>query len=124
VLVHPTTARDYETDLDRAIAGLRYGAIGINCWSSVAYALVTPTWGAFPGHTPEDIQSGSGVVHNAFLLDHPQKSVVRAPWRIRPTPVWFADHKNLRGVGERLTRLEGHPSLRNVAATAVQALRG
>jgi acyl-CoA reductase-like NAD-dependent aldehyde dehydrogenase len=124
MFVHPTTQRDHEAEVDRAIAGLRYGAIGVNCWSSVAYALVTPTWGAFPGHTPEDIQSGTGVVHNAFLLDHPQKSVVRAPWRIRPTPAWFPEHKNLRGLGERLTRFEAHPNIRTLAATAVQALKG
>ena len=40
----------------------------------------------FPGHTLEDIQSGRGVVHNAFLFDHPQKSVVYLPLRIKPTP--------------------------------------
>ena len=44
------------------------------------YGLVSPTWGAYPGHTPEDIQSGSGVVHNTWLFDHPEKSVVRAPF--------------------------------------------
>ena len=44
----------------------------------------------FPGHTPDDIQSGAGVVHNAFLFDHPEKSVVHAPFVMKPTPAWFA----------------------------------
>jgi acyl-CoA reductase-like NAD-dependent aldehyde dehydrogenase len=124
MLVHPSTREEHPREVDRAIAGLRYGAIGVNAWSSLAYALVSPTWGAFPGHLPEDIQSGSGVVHNAFLLDHPQKSVVFAPFRIRPKPVWFADHRNLLGVGRRLTAMEARPSIRRLAAVAVEGLRG
>ncbi len=110
MLVHPSTREEHPREVDRAIAALRYGAIGVNAWSSLAYALVSPTWGAFPGHTPEDIQSGTGVVHNSFLLDHPQKSVVFAPFRIRPTPAWFADHRNLLRVGKKLTEMEARPS--------------
>ena len=124
LLVHPHVRDEHEEAVDRAIAGLRYGAIGVNAWSSLAYALVSPTWGAFPGHKPEDIQSGTGVVHNAYLFDHPQKSVVTAPFRMMPKPVWFADHKNLLGVGRRLAAMEAHPSIRRLAAVAVEGLRG
>jgi acyl-CoA reductase-like NAD-dependent aldehyde dehydrogenase len=124
MLVHPSTREEHPREVDRAIAGLRYGAIGVNAWSSLAYALVSPTWGAFPGHTAEDIQSGSGVVHNSFLFDHPQKSVVFAPFRIRPKPVWFADHRNLLGVGRRLAAMEARPSIRRLAAVAIEGLRG
>ena len=124
MLVHPSTQEEHPREVDRAIAGLRYGAIGVNCWSSVAYALVSPTWGAFPGHPPEDIQSGSGVVHNSFLLDYPQKSVVFAPFRIRPTPAWFADHRNLLRLGRKLTEMEARPSLGKLAAVAFEGLKG
>jgi acyl-CoA reductase-like NAD-dependent aldehyde dehydrogenase len=124
LLVHPTTARDYATELDDAIARLRYGGIAVNCWAAVLYALVVTTWGAYPGHTKEDIQSGTGVVHNAFLFDHPQKSVIRAPFRIFPTPVWFADHKNLAAVGRNLTHMEARPSWGNLLKVAAAAMRG
>lgn len=124
VLVHPQTQKAYAAELDRAIAALRYGGIGINVWAGVIYGLVSPTWGAFPGHTLEDIQSGRGVVHNTFLFDHPQKSVVRAPFRIRPTPAWFPDHRTLHVLGPALTRFEGHPSLLNLAPVLAAALRG
>jgi acyl-CoA reductase-like NAD-dependent aldehyde dehydrogenase len=124
ILVHPSTRADHGPDVDRAIASLRYGAIGVNAWSSLAYGLVSPTWGAFPGHTAEDIQSGTGVVHNAFLFDHPQKSVVTAPFRIMPKPVWFADHKNLLGVGRSLLGMETRPSVRNLIKVALAGLRG
>jgi acyl-CoA reductase-like NAD-dependent aldehyde dehydrogenase len=111
LLVHPSTMRDHRVALARAIADLRYGGIGVNCWSAVAYALVSPSWGAFPGHTPEDIRSGTGVVHNAWLFDHPQKSVVYAPFRIRPTPVWFPERKNLARLARAMTEHEAHPSV-------------
>jgi acyl-CoA reductase-like NAD-dependent aldehyde dehydrogenase len=124
MLVHPSTRHEHEGDVDRAIASLRYGAIGVNTWSSLAYALVSPTWGAFPGHTAEDIQSGTGVVHNSFLFDHPQKSVVTAPFRMMPKPVWFADHKNLLGVGKRLMEMEAKPGIRRLVKVAVEGLRG
>jgi acyl-CoA reductase-like NAD-dependent aldehyde dehydrogenase len=124
MLVHPSTREEHPREFDRAIAGLRYGAIGVNAWSSLAYALVSPTWGAFPGHPPEDIQSGSGVVHNSFLFDHPQKSVVYAPFRIRPTPAWFADHRNLLGLGRKLMEMEARPSLGRLAGVAFAGLKG
>jgi acyl-CoA reductase-like NAD-dependent aldehyde dehydrogenase len=124
MLVHPSTRDEHPRELDRAIAALRYGAIGVNAWSSLAYALVAPTWGAFPGHPAEDIRSGSGVVHNTFMFDHPQKSVVVAPFRIRPKPVWFADHRNLLGVGRKLVAMEASPSIGRLAAVAFEGLRG
>lgn len=124
VLVHPETQKAYAAELDRAIAALRYGGIGINVWAGVIYGLVSPTWGAFPGHPLEDIQSGRGVVHNAFLFDHPQKSVVRAPFRIRPTPAWFPDHKTLHQLAPALTRFEAGPSLLKLAPVLAAAMRG
>jgi acyl-CoA reductase-like NAD-dependent aldehyde dehydrogenase len=124
LLVHPSTLRDYAKEIDAAILQLRYGAIAVNCWSALAYALITTSWGAFPGHPPADIGSGAGVVHNALLFDHPQKSVVRAPFRIWPKPQWFADHRNLAEVGRRLTAFEAAPSWGKVASLAAAAVQG
>jgi hypothetical protein len=108
----------------KAIADLRYGGIGVNVWPGVIYGLVTPSWGAFPGNRAEDIQSGSGVVHNTFLFDHPEKSVVKAPFRIRPTPAWFSDHKSLRDLGQRLVAFEAKPSWGAFFRVVRAALRG
>jgi hypothetical protein len=90
----------------------------------VIYGLGVTSWGAHPGHTPADIQSGTGVVHNTFLFDHPQKAVLRAPFRIKPTPVWFADHKNLAEVGKKLIAMEADPSWGNLVRVAIAAVRG
>ena len=108
MLIHPDTQKQYGAAFERAIANLEYGGIGINCWPGLIYGLCVTTWGAFPGHPLEDIESGRGVVHNTYLFDHPQKSVVKAPFRIRPTPVWFADHRTLADVGEAMARLKPH----------------
>ena len=109
---------------DQAIADLRYGGIGINCWTGLNYGLVNATWGAFPGHPLDDIESGQGVVHNGLLLDHPQKSVVRAPFVLAPTPAWFTDHKNNVGLGRKMVQFERAPSWLGVPGVAMQALKG
>jgi acyl-CoA reductase-like NAD-dependent aldehyde dehydrogenase len=124
MLVDPATEKAYRDEVDRATAELRYGGIGINCWPGIIYGLCATTWGAFPGHSPKDIQSGSGVVHNTYLFDHPQKSVVKAPFRIKPTPAWFADHKNLRDLASKLTEMEAAPSWGKLVKVAFAAFKG
>lgn len=124
VLIDPQTERELGQRFERVIADLRYGGIAINCWTGLNYGLVNATWGAFPGHPPEDIQSGRGVVHNGLLIDYPQKSVVRAPFIIKPTPAWFTDHKNNVELGRAMTRFEAAPSLLKVPGVALKALRG
>ena len=124
VLVHPKTEKAHPVEFDGFIADLRYGGIGINCWAGLVYGLCVTTWGAFPGHSPKDIQSGTGVVHNTFLFDHPQKSVVRAPFRIAPPPVWFSDHKNLAQVGQKLVAMESEPGWGNLVGVALAAFKG
>lgn len=124
MLVHPATMRDFRAEVERAIARLRYGGVAINCWAGVLFALGSTSWGAFPGHTPEDIRSGVGVVHNTMLFDHPQKSVVRAPFTWKPTPAWFADHKSLADVGRTLCDFERAPSWGRLFRVARAAMRG
>ncbi len=124
MLVHPETRKQHGAAVERAIADLRYGGIGINVWSGVVYGLVVTTWGAFPGHPLEDIQSGRGVVHNTYLFDHPQKSVIEAPFVIKPTPAWFPTHKNLAQLGERMTAFEANPRWRALPGVAIAGFRG
>ncbi len=123
VLVHPKTEKAHKTELEEALGKLRYGGIGVNCWAGLVYGLVSTTWGAYPGHTPKDIQSGAGVVHNSFLFDHPQKSVVRAPFRIAPAPFWFPDHANLAGLGQRMVEMESAPGWGKLVGVALAAFR-
>lgn len=124
LLVHPSTEADHKDRIDRALAELRYGGIGYNVWAGVIYGLVVTTWGAFPGHPLEDIQSGRGVVHNAYLFDHPEKSIVRGPFRMFPTPLWFADHRTQADTAKALFEMEVRPSWLRLPKLVASALRG
>lgn len=124
LLAHPATMRETAGAVDQAVADLRYGSIGVNVWSGVVFGIGSTTWGAYPGHTPAAIGSGVGVVHNSWLFDHPEKSVLRAPFRMRPTPVWFADHRTLGAVGRLMTAFEASPAWWKLPRVFLAALRG
>ena len=124
LLVHPTTEESHGPALQKALGELRYGGIGVNCWPGLIYGLVSATWGAYPGHTKENIVSGAGVVHNTHLFDHPQKTVVRGNWRAFPKLPYFADHKNMAGLARALMALEAEATPGRFFAVVREALRG
>lgn len=126
ILVHPKSMKDPEIAdaVERAIANLRYGAIAVNHWSGLNYAMVTPTWGAFPGHTVDDIRSGRGVVHNTYMFDKPQKSVLRGPFRVFPKPQWFFTNQRSAEIGRKMTYFNADPSLARLPGLLFAALRG
>src|SRR5262249_29461345 len=126
LIVHPKSLQDPRVAeaVERAVASLRFGAVAVNHWPAIAYALVTPTWGAFPGPHRLAIRSGSGVVHNTFMFDRPQKTVVRGPFRVQPTPPWFVNHKTAAEIGRRLTDFESDPNPLKLPAIFWAALRG
>ncbi len=123
IMIDPATAKTVSSELDQAISRLRYGSIAINGWSALLYGLMVTTWGAFPGHSLADIQSGRGVVHNCYLFDHPQKSVAWVPFRMPTTPPWFVGHRNLHRLAQRLTWMEADPSWLKVPGVIAAALR-
>jgi acyl-CoA reductase-like NAD-dependent aldehyde dehydrogenase len=126
LIVHPRSLRDGEVAavVDEAIADLRAGSVVVNHWPAISYALVCTPWGAFPGHGARDIRSGSGVVHNTYLFDKPEKSVVYGPFRVFPRPAWFVDNRNAHEIGERMTRFEASPSVARLPGLLWAALRG
>mmetsp|Transcript_37850 Transcript_37850/g.62786 ORF Transcript_37850/g.62786 Transcript_37850/m.62786 type:complete len:555 (-) Transcript_37850:75-1739(-) len=81
ILIDPVTEKAIgRPALEGAIAALRYGAVGVNQWGLLIFGLPL-AWGAFPGSTPEDIQSGTApVMNNYFLLDKVEKSVLYSPF--------------------------------------------
>lgn len=124
MLIHPRTVRDHLPAYRRALERLRYGSIGVNVWTGALFGLMATSWGAYPGHPLEEVVSGRGVVHNCRMFDEVEKSVVEAPFRTFPTPPWFADHRNLREVGQCFSQLQAHPSWSNLARLLWAALRG
>lgn len=126
IFVHPKSLKDpiVAEAVERAIANMRFGSVAVNHWSALAYGLVTPTWGAYPGHPLEDIGSGRGVVHNTYMFDRPQKAVVRGPFRVFPKPAWFVNNKAAADIGRKLTYFYADPSIARIPSLLVSALRG
>lgn len=127
ILVHPRSLKDpaIAAAVERAIANLRYGTIGVNYWAGTGFALVAPTWGAFPGHTIDNIQSGTGVVHNTLMFSRPQKTVLRASFRSLPTPPWFVTRgKTARKLFPKLAEMEVAPSMWKVPSILWSAVAG
>ncbi len=124
ILVDSRTQQKFDRELDTAIANLKYGAIGINIWSAMLFYFGVTTWGAYPGNSIADIGSGIGFVHNTYLFDYPQKSVVYAPFRIFPTPAWFATHKNLLDFARQLLNFEAYPTWQHLFFVVIAALKG
>ena len=111
IVVAPELERDAEVAraLDRAVTDLRYGCVALNDWPAVSYGLVSPPWGGHPGATLTDVQSGTGWVHNTFMLGGIDKAVLRGSIRFRPTPPWFADHPTAGRAGPDMVALEAEP---------------
>ena len=124
LVIHPDLERDETVGraLDRAITDLRYGTVAINHWPALCYGLASLPWGGHPSATLRNIQSGLGWVHNTFMLEGIDKSIVRGNLRVRPTPVWFYDNRKAVGMGPKLVEFEGAPSWLKVPGLMLKAL--
>ncbi len=124
IIIHPRTLQALGQQFDAMLLELHYGAIGVNVWAAYGFLLASATWGAFPGHTLENVQSGRGVVHNAFMFDKPQRTVVRGPFRAMPKPPWFVTHRKADQLGPKLTAMEYRPSFLKLPGIMLTALGG
>ncbi|WP_183130439.1 aldehyde dehydrogenase family protein [Rhodococcus sp. SBT000017] len=132
----PGTIKGLGEKFDTMLADLRYGTIAVNAWTAIGFLTAAATWGAFPGHTVDDVQSGIGIVHNALLIDGAERTVVRGPFRplprslingelsISPKPPWFVTNKTAASTGKLLTAFAGAPSWSKLPAIFASALRG
>ncbi|MER7171553.1 aldehyde dehydrogenase family protein [Streptomyces mesophilus] len=136
LLVHPRTERGHRAAVDRAIASLRYGTLGVNCWSAFGFLLGSTPWGAFPGHSRQDIGSGVGFVHNAYLLEDVEKTVLRAPFApaprglftgspsLSPRPPYFVTNRTGRTTMRRLTAYAADGKAWRLPGVFASAVRG
>ncbi|MFC7898463.1 aldehyde dehydrogenase family protein [Streptomyces sp. NPDC057381] len=136
LLVHPRTERTHRAAVDEAVAALRYGTLGVNCWSAFGFLLGYTPWGAFPGHDRRDIGSGVGFVHNAYLLQDVEKTVLRAPFApaprglftgspsLSPRPPYYVTNRTGRTTMARLTAYATDPRPTRLPGIFTSALRG
>ncbi len=139
LLIDPVTEAALGDGFENAIAELRYGTVAINTWTGVAFGIPTMPWGAYPGGTLDDVQSGIGVVHNALLLDDIERGVMRGPFRpfprsagslvgagtfsALPRPPWFVTSPGAADGGRLLTRFRIRPRLTTLLGILESAFR-
>lgn len=137
ILIHPKTIRQIgKKRFETIVAKLRYGTIGINGWCGLGFLITACPWGAFPGHTLEDVGSGIGTVHNSFMLEETERTVVKAPWgpfprgllslnfNLLPRPPFFITNKRQHKIGEALTGFQYKPSWFKLPRIFYHALLG
>lgn len=137
ILIHPSTIKQIgKKRFEELIAGFHYGHVAINAWTGLGFLLTATPWGAFPGHTLNDVQSGIGTVHNTFMLEDVERTVVQAPWRpfprnllsggftLLPKPPWFITNRKQHKIGELLTKFAYKPSWVKIPRIFLNALLG
>ncbi|MCE8510259.1 aldehyde dehydrogenase family protein [Ruegeria pomeroyi] len=137
ILIHPKTIRQIgRKRFEEIIAKLRYGTIGINGWCGLGFLITACPWGAFPGHTLENVGSGIGTVHNSFMLEKTERTVIRAPWRpfprgllsgqfsLLPRPPFFITNKRQHKIGAALTKFQYKPNWLKLPGIFYHALLG
>lgn len=135
ILIHPKTLAKLGKQFEAEIARLRYGCIAVNLWTGGGFLLTETSWGAYPGHTVDDVQSGIGTVHNTMMFDHPEKTVLYGPFHpfpdgilagqfgLLPIPPWFVSHKSANKVAEQLFKFEARPSWLKIPGIVFHALK-
>lgn len=137
ILIHPSTIKKIgKKKFDEIIADLHYGCIAVNAWTGLGFLAVQTPWGGFPGHTLEDVGSGIGTVHNTYMFEKTERTVVYAPFRpfprtlltggltLLPKPPWFITNKRSAQLGKGLTDFQYKPSWFKVPGIFINALRG
>jgi aldehyde dehydrogenase (NAD(P)+) len=136
LIAHPRTIAALGPAFDEAIAALRYGTVAVNAWTALGFLTATATWGAYPGHTPAEVGSGIGIVHNALLLAGTERTVLRGPFRpaprsvfhgelaMTPRPPWFVTNKTAATTGRLLTEFAARPRWSALPGIVASAMRG
>eukprot|EP00933_Yihiella_yeosuensis_P032282 TRINITY_DN25875_c0_g1_i1.p1 TRINITY_DN25875_c0_g1~~TRINITY_DN25875_c0_g1_i1.p1 ORF type:complete len:638 (+),score=113.28 TRINITY_DN25875_c0_g1_i1:3-1916(+) len=108
VVMHPSNK------FQDAVRDLRYGSVGVNSWGGQSFGFNAGTWGAFPGETLENVESGIGIVRNYLLFEEVEKTVVYAPFispmhiGTAPAPPSLAEAKMLCTIFSNNIHTERH----------------
>ena len=126
VIVSPSSMREQAVAgaVERAVADLRYGSIGVNLWHGLSFAMGSTTWGAYPGHPRTDIQSGTGVVGQRRHV-RPPAEVGGARARSGRGPSRRGSPRRADGydVMRRFVAFEAEPSAAKIPGLLLAAMR-
>ena len=124
IVAHPQTLKDPQLSLqvEQCIADLHYGMVLVNQFAGLGFMAITTTWGAYPGNSIYDIQSGTGITTNALMFALPEKSIVRSPFRLSPDPL-LASSRRPKAFARQLAAFQYHPSVVEAAKLTWLAMR-
>lgn len=125
VMIHPKFRKSPENEklFQRCLLDLRFGAVGVNYWSALAYAMMSPPWGGFPEGSLDDPKSGIGWVHNTYCFDRAEKTILEGPLTLFPKPLWFPTNRGAPAVVEKVIDLYAQPSVFKIPGLLLSALR-
>jgi acyl-CoA reductase-like NAD-dependent aldehyde dehydrogenase len=126
LVVHPKSMKSDKMSeaVEQAIVRLRYGTVCVNAFPGMSFVFGSPPWGAYPGSTDDDIQSGQGWVHNTAMLEGIEKVVARFPFMSFPKPAYFPSHRTVHTMMRRMTELEENGRWMKVPGVVFAAMRG
>lgn len=126
LIVHPKSLKDpaIKAAFEFAISKLKYGTVAVNTFPGLSFVFASPPWGAYPGATSDNIQSGSGFVHNTAMLEGIEKAVIRAPLTVFPKPGFFPSHRTAQTVVRRIVTMEEKASWAKVPGIVWAAMQG
>lgn len=136
LIVHPVVEKALGDIFTDAIDKLHYGSVGINIWDAGSFLLPQCAWGSYPGQQLNEIQSGIGFVHNSFMLDRPQKTVVRGSFypfprswlhgdfHVAPRPPWFVTNPTAHITTRRIAQFAAAPGWKHLPGIVVSGMRG
>lgn len=141
LIIHPATLARHRPAFEQALADLRYGSINVNIWAASGFMLSQTSWGGYPGHTLDNAGSGIGQVHNTFLFDRAQKSVVYGDFtpfphnlhprylrhgerHILPKPPWFVTNRQAAATARQLFYFTADQKAQRLPLLFWHALRG
>ena len=126
LIVHPKSLKNpvVNAAFERAISRLRYGTVAVNTFPGISFVFASPPWGAYPGAGLDNIQSGSGFVHNTTMLEGIEKAVIRAPLTASPKPAFLPTHRTAQTVMQRIVAMEEKASWAKIPGIVWAAMRG
>ena len=135
LIIDPATKKSLGDGFMTALADLRYGTIAVNAWTGFSFLAAGAPWGAYPAHTLQDVQSGIGVVHNALLIDSPEKTVLTGAFRpfprsfaggefsLFPKAPYFVTSRSATKTGKQMVHFSKKPSWLRLPAVFLHAFR-
>ncbi len=136
IIVHPKSAKKMGSTLEAAVDDLQYGSVSLNIWAAAAFLLAQAAWGGYSSQANQKNQSGTGVVHNSFMFERPQKTVVRASFypfprsfrhgdfHIAPKPPWFVTHKTAHITNREVAWLTADRNPKHLPGIFISTFRG